>query len=154
MRLRSSRFGGGHAVGEFAFARSPVCGWSASATPTRRVPGRTGLEPLSGSLRLAQRLSWAGSPRFRSAWNFGPTKDPNRTARERVEKLLQNGDRDEAVIGRPGNDSAPHEAPFLHRHRAKARQEPGWTPTWPSRKASNRPRAGIATGSEAPRPGS
>ena len=98
--------------------------------PDATRPWQHVLEPLSGYLRLAQRLGSAGGQRFRGAWNFGPTKESNRTVRELVEKILQTWGSGEAVMDPAQNNSGPHEARFLHLNCDKAHQELGWTPTW------------------------
>ena len=65
----------------------------------------------------------------RGAWNFGPTKESNRTVRELVEKTLKVWGKGKAVFGEV-NPNALHEAKFLHLNCDKAHQELGWSPTW------------------------
>jgi CDP-glucose 4,6-dehydratase len=84
------------------------------------------LEPLSGYLRLAQRLYEEG-PAFAEAWNFGPDADAERPVRylaERVTALWGDG-----AQWRSGAEShAPHEAHYLTLDAGKARNVLGWRP--------------------------
>ena len=97
--------------------------------PIATRPWQHVLEPLSGYLRLAQKLGSRDGKYFRGAWNFGPTKESNRTVRELVEKTLKVWGGGKAIMGKkkPG---ALHEARFLHLNCDKAHQELGWSPTW------------------------
>ena len=84
------------------------------------------LEPLSGYLRLAERLHADGS-RFAEAWNFGPFDDDARSVAWIVGRL---------VARYPGaswchdNSEQPHEAQYLKLDHSKARTCLGWRPRW------------------------
>ena len=83
------------------------------------------LEPLSGYLRLAERLCGDG-PRFASGWNFGPGDADARPVRWVVEELARRwggGARWEIDAG-----EHPHEAHFLKLDISKARADLGWQP--------------------------
>lgn len=88
------------------------------------------LEPLSGYLRLAERLyENAGADRraFAEAWNFGPADEDARPVSWIVERL---------TAGIPGaawtSDQAPqpHEASYLKLDSSKASARLGWRPRW------------------------
>jgi CDP-glucose 4,6-dehydratase len=97
--------------------------------PVATRPWQHVLEPLSGYLLLAQRLGSRGGERYRGAWNFGPTKESNRTVRELVEKTLKVWGSGKMVVAR-SRRNAVHEARLLHLNCDKAQQELGWGPTW------------------------
>jgi CDP-glucose 4,6-dehydratase len=97
--------------------------------PDATRPWQHVLEPLSGYLRLAETLGSANGNAYRSAWNFGPVKESNRTVRELVEKTLKIWRGGKAIMGEK-NPAALHEAKFLHLNCDKAHQELGWSPTW------------------------
>lgn len=85
------------------------------------------LEPLSGYLRLAERLFFEG-PMFAEGWNFGPAEDDARPVRWLVERLA-------ALWGKGADwesdgELHPHEAHYLKLDCAKARVGLGWTPRW------------------------
>lgn len=114
---------------------------SAEPIPVRN-PGATRpwqhvLEPLSGYLRLAERLykahgdlartSEPAANPFASAFNLGPRLEANRSVAELVEA---------ALIHWPGrwrdlsDPAAPHEAGRLHLQIDKAHHQLGWRPRW------------------------
>lgn len=83
------------------------------------------LEPLSGYLRLAERL--LQSDDYAEAWNFGPAEEDARTVKDVVE----------AVIGNWGNGTwlseggdQVAEAKTLRLNAEKAKNRLGWTPRW------------------------
>ena len=99
-----------------------------------RNPGATRpwqhvLEPLSGYLWLAARLSQlkTSDDPLCSAFNFGPTREANRSVRELVEEVLKHW---------PGtwvdqsDPSAVHEAKLLYLEIAKALKLLKWEPVW------------------------
>ena len=99
-----------------------------------RNPGSTRpwqhvLEPLSGYLWLAARLSQSPrlDPRLASAFNFGPAHEANRTVGELVEEVLKHW---------PGrwkskpDANAVHEARLLQLATDKASALLGWSPVW------------------------
>ncbi len=95
-------------------------------SPLATRPWQHVLEPVSGYLRLAQRLCDEGQA-FDGAWNFGPPLHDAKPVRWIVERLCK---------GVPGAswrvDAAPqpHEAHMLSLDNAKARERLGWTPRW------------------------
>jgi CDP-glucose 4,6-dehydratase len=95
--------------------------------PAAVRPWQHVLEPLSGYLRLAQRLYEEPQPTFQSAFNFGPEISDFRTVRELVEAVLQ-------VWSGTWRDvssaNAPHEAGYLKLNIEKARTDLGWRPRW------------------------
>jgi len=107
--------------------------------PNSTRPWQHVLEPLSGYLWLAARLSQplaapkrskGGStfnPQLSTAFNFGPTHDANRTVRELVAEVLKHWP------GRWEDRSDPkavHEAGLLQLSTDKARALLGWAPVW------------------------
>ena len=85
------------------------------------------LDPLSGYLRLAERLALEGEP-WAQAWNFGPDDAGAKTVRSVVERFAQlwgpqakwQADREEH----------PHEAGLLRLDIGKAQRRLGWKPSW------------------------
>lgn len=90
------------------------------------------LEPLSGYLRLAQKLVEQG-PRFADAWNFGPWDDDARPVQWIVDKLCSLWGGAPAFAVDQGEH--PHEAHYLKLDWSKARTELGWRPKWNLEKA-------------------
>jgi CDP-glucose 4,6-dehydratase len=82
------------------------------------------LEPLSGYLRLAERL--AGSDTFAGAWNFGP-RDGDAVAVQTLVELITGQWEGGRWESKPEGD-APHEAGFLRLDWSKARTRLGWHP--------------------------
>ena len=105
------------------------------AIPVRRPlatrPWQHVLEPLSGYLLLAQRLTQASKPSesnpYADAFNFGPHLESNRPVSDLIE---------EAMLHWPGEwddlsgQEAPHEAGRLHLQIDKAHHQLGWQPRW------------------------
>lgn len=95
-----------------------------------RNPGSTRpwqhvLEPLSGYLRLAERLY--ADPEFAEAWNFGPDDDdakPVAWLADRVTELWGPG----ASWSQEANQEQPHEAGFLRLNCDKSKRQLGWQP--------------------------
>ncbi|VVE01305.1 CDP-glucose 4,6-dehydratase [Pandoraea anhela] len=85
------------------------------------------LEPLSGYLRLAEKLYTEG-PAFVGGWNFGPSDSDTQPVQWIVEHLVARWG-DGAAWQR---DSAPqpHEATYLKLDCSKAKTLLGWTPRW------------------------
>jgi CDP-glucose 4,6-dehydratase len=104
----------------FASGRPVVLRRPAAVRPWQHV-----LEPLSGYLSLAERLST--EPRsFGEAWNFGPAADDARPVAWVVDRLSTfwgDGARWES-----DSASHPHEAGLLQVDASKARARLGWTP--------------------------
>ncbi len=95
-------------------------------SPQAIRPWQHVLEPLSGYLRLAERLYVEGSA-YAEAWNFGPVDEDARPVRWIVERL---------VAATPGatweheQKPQPHEAHYLKLDSSKARTLLGWKPHW------------------------
>lgn len=95
-------------------------------SPEATRPWQHVLEPLSGYLRLAERLYSDGAA-FAEAWNFGPLPEDARSVRWIVEQLAEH---------RPDLhwqcDSAPqaHEAHYLTLDSNKAKHRLPWQPRW------------------------
>jgi CDP-glucose 4,6-dehydratase len=93
--------------------------------PDATRPWQHVLEPLSGYLRLAERLTTDGT--LADAFNFGPQLEANRSVRELVEAALRHW---------PGHwedhsdPEAPHEASLLNLVIDKAHHQLGWAPRW------------------------
>jgi CDP-glucose 4,6-dehydratase len=104
------------AAGETIPVRSPD-----STRPWQHV-----LEPLSGYLLLAERLSTAGQS-YASAFNLGPSLESNRPVRELVDAALQHWPGHWQDYSDP---TAPHEAGRLHLQIDKAHHQLGWKPRW------------------------
>ena len=97
--------------------------------PHATRPWQHVLEPLSGYLRLAERLSseQGHNNRFADAFNFGPNLASNRSVRELAEEILLNWDGSWQDHSEP---NAPHEATRLHLQIDKAHHQLGWRPRW------------------------
>lgn len=85
------------------------------------------LEPLSGYLRLAERL-WVQGAEFGEAWNFGPSEGDARSVESVVATLGRFWGR--GAHWRVDDRVQPHEARFLRLDCAKARERLGWRPRW------------------------
>ena len=97
--------------------------------PAAVRPWQHVLNPLSGYLRLAQRLH--ASPEYQGGWNFGPALDDARPVRwiaDRLTKLWPGELRWELDLDPP--TPHPHEAHFLALDSTKARERLGWAPAW------------------------
>ena len=86
------------------------------------------LEPLSGYLELAARLSEDKNENYRTAWNFGPDHEMHRTVRELVNEAIQTWGSGTAVYGMPPSGS--HEFTNLYLDCSKARAHLDWHPQW------------------------
>lgn len=85
------------------------------------------LEPLSGYLRLAERLATEGAS-FAEAWNFGPIDEDAQPVQWLAQRLT-------AAWGGGAHwqldtNFQPHEAHYLKLDCAKAKSRLGWTPRW------------------------
>jgi len=96
---------------------------SRSAFATR--PWQHVLEPLSGYLCLAERLSAGAS--LADAFHFGPQLEANHSVRELVEEALRH--RAGTWIDQ-SDANAPHEASLLNLLIDKAHHQLGWAPRW------------------------
>ena len=95
-------------------------------SPKAIRPWQHVLEPLSGYLMLAERLS-VDSTDFAEAWNFGPADEEARSVRWIAERLagIQPDLRWEC-----SDEDHLHEAQYLKLDSSKARIKLGWKPRW------------------------
>ena len=121
--------------GDFAADRIvPDCIRALSAGQPIRVrnpdatrPWQHVLEPLSGYLALAGALA-TGGRKYEGGWNFGPTKDSNRSVGDLVHRVLGEWSSGEMLVER--DPTAPHESRLLHLNCDKAHSDLAWKPTW------------------------
>lgn len=86
------------------------------------------LNPLSGYVRLAERLVEDGGP-FAEAWNFSPAVDEAQSVSWLVEHLRRSWPGELlADMAQPVNDE--HEARLVKLDPSKARERLGWVPLW------------------------
>jgi CDP-glucose 4,6-dehydratase len=85
------------------------------------------LEPVSGYLRLAERL-WAEGDAVAEGWNFGPLDSDVKPVSWIVDELLGHWPGNSGWRADPGPH--PHEAAYLSLNVAKARRRLGWEPHW------------------------
>jgi CDP-glucose 4,6-dehydratase len=85
------------------------------------------LDPLSGYLRLAEKL-WTDGAAYAQAWNFGPDDEDARSVDWITDRLCSLWG-DGAGWDHDGR-SHPHEAIWLKLDISKARQRLGWSPRW------------------------
>ena len=112
------------AAGEPVVVRSPE-----ATRPWQHV-----LEPLSGYLLLAQRLT-AHPSGLSNAFNFGPSLEANRSVSELLEEVFQYWPGEWIDRSDP---EAPHEAGRLHLQIDSAYHQLGWRPCWPFQKTVER----------------
>jgi CDP-glucose 4,6-dehydratase len=93
--------------------------------PAATRPWQHVLEPLSGYLLLAERLT--ADVTLAGAFNFGPQLEANRSVRELVEEALHHWPGSWVDQSDPG---APHEASLLNLVIDKAHHQLGWAPRW------------------------
>lgn len=104
-------------------ARQPV----AIRHPDAIRPWQHVLEPLSGYLKLAERL-WKDGLAFAEGWNFGPHEDGARPVHWLVERLATLWG--EGARWHHDGNLHPHEAHYLKLNCAKAAAKLGWRPRW------------------------
>jgi CDP-glucose 4,6-dehydratase len=100
-------------------------------TLTLRSPGAVRpwqhvLEPLSGYIALAERLSTHGAA-LAEAWNFGPADEDAHAVQWVVEYLAA---RSPGLLWTRDPSPPPHETRFLKLDSSKARLRLGWKPRW------------------------
>lgn len=97
--------------------------------PNAVRPWQHVLNPLSGYLRLAERLvdSGAGSE-FATAWNFGPVDEDAQPVSWVVDRLRERWPDELEVTTAPESDEL--EAAVLRVDSSKAREKLGWEPHW------------------------
>ncbi len=96
--------------------------------PTAIRPWQHVLEPLSGYLMLAERLSSKDAQAFSQGWNFGPSADDTRPVAWIVERMIQRWG--EGASWERDPIAGPHEAHFLSLDCLKAHRDLGWRPVW------------------------
>jgi CDP-glucose 4,6-dehydratase len=97
------------------------------------------LEPLSGYLRLAERLDTDGAA-FAEPWNFGPNDEDTKPVQWVVERLIDawRAGGGEGARWQLDPNPQPHEAHYLKLDCAKAKTRLGWSPRWPLAEAIHR----------------
>lgn len=133
--IATARAGNVIGGGDFAPDRIlPDCVRATLEGKTIRVrnPGATRpwqhvLEPLSGYLRLAEKLFGDG-PAYSGAWNFGPKDRDVKTVEWLVDRFCRRWGKEASF--RCDRGIHPHEARFLKLDFSKARSELGWIPRW------------------------
>ncbi|HVR48725.1 MAG TPA: CDP-glucose 4,6-dehydratase, partial [Pseudorhodoferax sp.] len=108
----------------FAAGRAVELRYPGAVRPWQHV-----LEPLSGYLRLAERLLGEGGAALPAAWNFGPEAGGDASVQQVAEALARRWGEGAAVqvIGAAGQ---PHEAGLLRLDVTQARALLGWRPRW------------------------
>jgi len=103
-------------------------------SPNSIRPWQHVLEPISGYLKLAERLYEDGE-KFAEAWNFGPGDMDSRPVGWIVEQLCER-----IPEGRWEVETIkqPHEASLLKLDSSKARARLGWAPRWDIETAINK----------------
>lgn len=97
--------------------------------PSSTRPWQYVLEPISGYLRLAQKLLTAGQE-YAEAWNFGPLQHSAITTLDVVEKLVDLWDGDRTRIQYDPAAAKVHEAHSLHLNWDKAASRLQWRPVF------------------------
>ena len=85
------------------------------------------LEPLSGYLMLAQKLTQEGAA-YSEAWNFGPKDEDAKPVSWIVDRLTQTWGEGASWVLDDGDH--PHEAHYLKLDCSKAKVRLGWHPRW------------------------
>ena len=96
-------------------------------SPHSTRPWQHVLEPLSGYLTLAERLSIAAGKDFAEAWNFGPVDDDARPVQWIVERMAEMRN---DMKWKLDQTLQPHEAHYLKLDSSKARNRLQWQPRW------------------------
>ena len=97
--------------------------------PNAIRPWQHVLEPLSGYIQLAERLSDADTgSRYAEAWNFGPKEENAKPVQWIVEQMSQYWGQNSGWII-DDNDSV-HEASYLKLDSSKACERLDWQPKW------------------------
>jgi CDP-glucose 4,6-dehydratase len=92
------------------------------------------LEPLSGYLNLAQRLTEPDGDHLTGAWNFGPNIEDQSPVID-VARQAAAAWGDSARVQIDHSNNHPRESGILMLDTTKARQELGWRPKWTLRRA-------------------
>jgi CDP-glucose 4,6-dehydratase len=91
------------------------------------------LEPLSGYIDLAVKLTGKDGRSFAKAWNFAPEVEQQKNVEE-VAKILAQLWRDNAQVNVSRTTQNPHEAKSLLLNSSLARKELSWKQHWPLKK--------------------
>ncbi|HOY32847.1 MAG TPA: CDP-glucose 4,6-dehydratase [Bacteroidales bacterium] len=95
--------------------------------PAAIRPWQHVLEPLSGYLKLAEKL-YADGVKYAEAWNFGPEDKDARSVEWIITALCSYWGKDASF--RMDKNTGPHEATYLKLDCSKAKNELGWQPQW------------------------
>ena len=97
--------------------------------PEATRPWQHVLEPLSGYLRLAEKLTSEddANKKYAESFNFGPNLEANRTVEELVKEILKNWN---GTWESSKNKDEQHEAKRLHLEISKAHHRLQWQPRW------------------------
>lgn len=98
--------------------------------PLSTRPWQHVLEPLSGYLKLAEKLT-NNNTLYSTAFNFGPDIESNRTVKELVEESIKYWEGSYIVDTQSGK---PHEAGILNLSIEKALKKINWKPKWDFKK--------------------
>jgi CDP-glucose 4,6-dehydratase len=96
-------------------------------SPNATRPWQHVLEPLSGYLALARRLTEDEGAAVSEAWNFGPEEADAQTVEWIVRHLCE---RMPGASWRLDQGEQPHEANVLRLDSSKAKKALGWRPRW------------------------
>lgn len=96
--------------------------------PNAIRPWQHVLEPLSGYLNLAERLSGENGMQYAEGWNFGPIEEDARPVSWIADQICQKWP--EPAAWERQQERQPHEANFLKLDIAKARNKLEWAPRW------------------------
>ena len=96
--------------------------------PSSIRPWQHVLEPLSGYLVLAERLTADNGQYFAQSWNFGPNDEDARSVEWIVNHVCDKWGEGATWTSQSGDH--PHEANYLKLDISKARQELQWAPRW------------------------
>jgi CDP-glucose 4,6-dehydratase len=132
--IATARAGNVLGGGDFAANRlvpDVLAAWSEGHSVTLRYPAAVRpwqhvLEPLSGYLLLAERLT-TSPDRARGAWNFGPAEDSTCTVGHLIQMLARDWPQAPGVRVDP---VGLHEAGLLKLDSSRAREYLGWQPRW------------------------
>jgi CDP-glucose 4,6-dehydratase len=95
--------------------------------PHSTRPWQHVLEPLSGYLRLSQRL-FESPGKYEGSWNFGPSSQDTRTVEQVARTIIDAMGAGRITIESLGEN--PHEASLLQLNCDKSNQELQWSPLW------------------------
>lgn len=93
--------------------------------PNSVRPWQHALEPLSGYIKLAEKLC-AGDKSFAESWNFGPSDEDSKPVGWILEKIKAQWS--ESVTWKIATGAQPHEADLLKLDSAKAKNILNWRP--------------------------